>query len=291
MSTPPARPEGMPEEIVPVRLRPPTQVFEKRAARFAELAPGDAAGEYLAFLAHLAEAQRLACRSIPVALGKAPSSPSTPLHVLKWPRDGAWRDGLRLIRSEMGKAPLPEAARSALARLGAKTPEELEAAADGLLCSADAGRDAGTALFVGAALQVYWTGVAARVPVERVERPKSGCPVCGSPPVAAIVQGDGLRYLTCSLCAAEWHLPRVVCATCRSTARLSYCTVEGDPGTVKAEACEECGTYLKLFYPERGPRAEPLADDLATLPLDLLMAEEGYARGGVNLFLLPGPAS
>ncbi len=54
----------------------------------------------------------------------------------------------------------------------------------------------------------------------------------------------------------------------------------------KAEACDRCHTYLKLFYLEQNPRAEPFADDVATLPLDLLMAEAGYARSGVNLFLL-----
>ncbi len=36
------------------------------------------------------------------------------------------------------------------------------------------------------------------------------------------------------------------------------------------------------------PQAEPFADDAASIALDLLVAEEGYARGGVNLFLLPG---
>ncbi len=54
----------------------------------------------------------------------------------------------------------------------------------------------------------------------------------------------------------------------------------------KAEACDRCHTYLKLFYLEQNPRAEPFADDVATLSLDLLMSEAGYARSGVNLFLL-----
>ena len=99
---------------------------------------------------------------------------------------------------------------------------------------------------------------------------------------------DRLRYLTCSLCAAEWHLTRVMCATCRTTGGISYFSLEGDAGAVKAEACQQCRTYLKLFYLEKGPRAEAFADDVATLSLDLLMSEEGYARGGVNLFLLPG---
>ena len=31
---------------------------------------------------------------------------------------------------------------------------------------------------------------------------------------------------------------------------------------------------------------EPLADDLASLALDLLMSEEGFARSGVNYLML-----
>jgi FdhE protein len=54
---------------------------------------------------------------------------------------------------------------------------------------------------------------------------------------------------------------------------------------------EAAAFCLKLFSPERGPQAEPFADDVATLSLDLLMSEEGYSRGGVNFFLLPGVES
>jgi FdhE protein len=57
---------------------------------------------------------------------------------------------------------------------------------------------------------------------------------------------------------------------------------------VKAEACSSCKSYTKLFYAEGDPRLEPFADDVATLSLDLLMAEDGWVRHGVNLFLVPG---
>jgi FdhE protein len=54
---------------------------------------------------------------------------------------------------------------------------------------------------------------------------------------------------------------------------------------VKAEVCEACGRYLKLFYLERRPAAEPIADDLATFSIDLLVSEKGYVKSGINLFL------
>jgi FdhE protein len=192
----------------------------------------------------------------------------------------------------MRAAPLPPPARAAADRLRAALPEELEGFAGALLAGAHARLDLAAAPFVGAALQACWTSLAAELPAASVERAERGCPVCGSPPVAGVVLGDDrLRYLACSLCASQWHLARVHCASCRATGAISYLTIEGAAGAVKAEACSVCRSYLKLFYLERDPAAEPFADDVATLALDLLVAEEGYARGGVNLFLLPGAES
>jgi len=39
---------------------------------------------------------------------------------------------------------------------------------------------------------------------------------------------------------------------------------------------------------DRDPYVEPVADDLASLTLDLLVAESGMRRHGVNLMLLFG---
>jgi FdhE protein len=142
--------------------------------------------------------------------------------------------------------------------------------------------------FVAAALQAYFAALAAELGDAPVDRSRRGCPVCGSPPVAGVVGGDDrVRHLACSLCGTEWHLPRIQCWDCRSTSGISYLSVEGEPG-LKAELCASCGAYLKLFYRERRPAAEPVADDVASLTLDLLAAQEGWARGGVNLFLLGG---
>jgi FdhE protein len=281
------RPDG---EIISVCLPPvPTRVFERRAARFRALAPGHAAEDFLAALGCLAEAQRLACQEVPrpVVAGQD-SWPVVPLHIEAWHRGEAWRKALGVILVEMKKTPLPAPAQDVLVRLGEAAPAELEAFADALLNGALDRIDLAVAPFVGAALQVYWTVLTSCVPAQGPATSERGCPNCGSAPVAGLVLGDGLRYLACSLCAAEWHLTRVVCANCRSTEGISYFAIEGDPGAAKAEACEQCRTYLKLFYLEKTPQTEPFADDVATLSLDLLMSEKGYSRSGVNLFLLPG---
>ena len=79
---------------------------------------------------------------------------------------------------------------------------------------------------------------------------------------------QGLRYLHCSLCDTEWHLARVQCSNFSNTTDLSY---------------------LKQVYMTRAPEADPVADDLATLTLDMLMAERDYLRSGPNLLFVPGP--
>jgi len=282
--------KGPSGEIIPIYLPlVPSRVFERRAARFRELAAGHAAADFLGALACLADAQRLACQEVCVAvIGGRDPWPNVPLRFTEWHRGEAWQKALAVILAEMGKTALPDPAQAALARLAASTPSELEAWADALLAYEIGRIDLAASPFLGAALQVYWTVLASGGPAQEPAASARGCPMCGSAPVAALVLGDGLRYLTCSLCSVEWHLKRVMCATCRSTEGISYFTIEGDQGAAKAEACDRCRTYLKLFYLEKRPRAEPFVDDVATLSLDLLMSEEGYSCGGVNLFLLSG---
>ena len=55
----------------------------------------------------------------------------------------------------------------------------------------------------------------------------------------------------------------------------------------RAESCDECHTYLKIFAQEKLFDAEPFADDLASLPLDLMMNEAGYSRAHPHPFLWP----
>jgi FdhE protein len=120
------------------------------------------------------------------------------------------------------------------------------------------------------------------------------CPVCGTLPVASIVRAEkayqGHRYLHCSLCATEWHLVRVKCSHCESTEGVHYRSIdtgliEGGPSAVRAEACDSCKTYRKICYQEHDMAVEPVADDLGSLALDLLMSEAGFHRGSGNPLL------
>ena len=81
---------------------------------------------------------------------------------------------------------------------------------------------------------------------------------------------------------------RIKCSTCESTRGIDYHILEGSNGAVKAESCDDCNYYLKLLYLGKDPQMEAMADDLATLGLDMLMDEAGKTRGGPNLFFHPG---
>ncbi len=268
-------------DIAPLRLPAPGRVFEARSERLATLATGHAAAPFLELLAAVARGQRQASREIRIPPG-ARLLEGVPLDHARWVRDPAWREMLRVVLDACRAGELPARAREVVGRLGRMAETGLEAAADDVLVGTP--RDLAAAPFVGAALQVYFTVLAAGLDVGAARAPRAGCPVCDFTPVASVVLGtERTRYLVCSLCAAEWHLPRVLCSICHSAATVSYYSIEGSLAGAKAEACESCRSYLKLFDLLEAPAAEPLADDAASLVLDLLMGERGYRRAGMNV--------
>jgi FdhE protein len=115
------------------------------------------------------------------------------------------------------------------------------------------------------------------------------CPVCGSPPMTSTVvdwpKAHNTRFCTCPLCAVMWNVVRVKCLMCGSTEGISFREIEGN-AAVKAETCEKCRGYVKILYQVNDPSLDSMADDVASLGLDMLLAEEGWKRGGRNPFLL-----
>ncbi len=263
-------------------------VFARRAARFEALAPDHAAGDYLALLGRLAAAQRVAAERLRLTIPSPPGDGGLPLDAAG-PLPPAWREALRLLLGQLATVDMPAQARAALERLGRLSDPDLDGVAARLLAGEATRLDVPVAPFVGAALQVVFTGLAAGLPAASVARVEEGCPVCGSSPTCGVVLGDDkLRYLCCGLCATTWHHTRVECVLCRSAQRLSYLAVDGDAGPARAESCDACQAWLKLLYLERGPGLEPLADDVATLALDLLVGEGGARRLGRNPYLVIG---
>lgn len=153
-------------------------------------------------------------------------------------------------------------------------------------------RDA-TDLLVCAALQTEYLARALRfqAPAPATQVQIDLCPCCGSAALASVILTghgkDGLRYLECALCASRWHAVRARCTLCDNDKGMEYLGIEGDKGLVQAEACPHCHAYLKHFIEARDPDLDLLADDIASLALDVLVGEKGYMRAAPNPFLLP----
>lgn len=276
-------------------------LFARRADRFRHLAPSHPLGEYLAFLALLADAQQAALNRFPALPLPEPDEQALcrqhgmPLLAARsWARNPAWRAGLAMILQQLGAATLPPAACATLTSLLQATESGLEKMADSILAGELDDVSPQVLPFVAAALQVYWLHMASALGEKAFGRLEQGglCPVCGSHPNSGIVHcggaEQGLRYLSCSLCATQWHRVRLTCSWCESTRGINHYALAGSSGAVKAESCDDCGTYLKLLYLEKDRQMDAMADDLATLALDMLMDQEGRTRGGPNLFFHPG---
>ncbi len=280
---------------------PGRDLFARRAERLRFLSGNHSLKDYLAFLASLADAQQEALGRLPAIPVPGPDEqarcreqgmPLLPARSRK--RHPEWRTALTVILERMDKAALPSAAHEAVSSLMQASESALEEKADRILAGDLANVSPQELPFVAAALQVYWVQMASSLKEDAFNRLEQGglCPVCGSYPVVGIVRSSGaeqgLRYLSCSLCASEWHMVRIKCSSCESTRGIDYHILEGSNGAVKAESCGECNAYLKLLYLSKDPQMEAAADDLATLSLDMLMEQAGKERGGPNLFFHPG---
>ena len=114
------------------------------------------------------------------------------------------------------------------------------------------------------------------------------CPFCGENPVVAILrpEGDGAkRFLLCSLCLTEWEFRRLLCPNCgeEDKDKLPIYTAEEFPH-IRLEACDTCRGYIKSVDLTRNGLAVAEVDELASVPLDLWAAENGYTKLQPNLF-------
>lgn len=285
---------------IPELRLPPADLFLTRARRLEQLAEGHTLGDYLRFVAHLAHAQQERLDAGPAASLPAPGLLAQcreyrmpPLAPAGLARPSGWRDTARHLALAVQDA-LPLAGQAALQPALEGRDAWLEAQAGHLLEGKLHNLDAAVAPVIGAALQVHWTHLARQLDPAQVARPEHPnlCPVCGSHPVSSVVRiggaENGLRYLHCALCSSEWHVVRAKCSNCDNTRGIVYHHLEGGDNGVRAESCPECRTYLKIVHQDKNPLADPVADDLASLALDLLMDETGFVRSGINWYLIQG---
>ena len=148
-------------------------------------------------------------------------------------------------------------------------------------------------------------------------RDERHCPACGGPPQLSYfaLSAEDLvtarRYLVCARCATGWPYPRLTCAACGETTgpRLSVFAEEGTAEAevsgqivrgvlgpqrkaagrelrfphIRIEACDTCSRYLLSVDLARDPKAVPVVDEMAAIPLDLYAAERGLVKVVPNL--------
>lgn len=282
-------------------LPSPATHFSQRAQRLEQLAPGHTLGDFLQFMAALARAQHAALQQLPppvlpdaAHLEQARAHGMPPWGAQSLPRDGAWHGALQHLLESL--APTANAATAALlAQLRARPAEQLDAMAARILDTDFSGPDARYYPLVAAALQVVWVQRVTSLPVQAYAPldVRNVCPACGSLPLGSVIgahaEVSGLRYAQCSLCGTQWNVTRASCLSCGAGEdRVGYHSIEGSEGPMQAESCDECHTYFKLLRRDKDGNADLTADDLASLALDMLLDDAGFARGGPNLLFVPG---
>jgi FdhE protein len=116
------------------------------------------------------------------------------------------------------------------------------------------------------------------------------CPFCNRKPVMGVLRqlGEGgQRFLTCSFCLNEWEFRRIVCPGCgeENHAKLPIYTAE-ELQHVRVECCDSCRSYIKTVDLTQNGLAEPIVDEMASIPLDLWAQRQGYSKLQTNLMQL-----
>ena len=210
-------------------------IHSRRSERLRELALAHPLEEYLLFIADLTEAQGSVLAQFMHDHQEAlvlteEQLANKPLNIENWELDNAWIEILQKLLLEI-EGQTNEMIDATIDWLQKASNTELQQLAKDVLHQKEnVGSD--KALFIWAALSVYWLALAARIPHTGVK--ESGehlydCPVCGSAPSASVIHmGDqeGLRYLHCSLCETEWNLVRAKCSQCDQSGKLEYWLLE-----------------------------------------------------------------
>ncbi len=278
-------------------LPDPSSLFLNRAKRLRFLAPDHVLQSYLEFVALVTQAQHNIQSQLPQPaaldpehLAQALAHEMPPLLHTTLEPDQAADAALLGIAQQLVASSIPKEALDAAQAVAVAAQEHRLQALSAALKNLP-GENLAERVLALAALQVWSSRLASMLKSEDLRPIADGiCPACGSLPMTSAVVGwpgaHNTRFCTCSLCGTMWNVVRIKCVLCSSTEGIRYHSLEGQPETVKGETCEKCHRYMKILYQVKDHTLEPLGDDVATLGLDMLLAKEGWERGGVNPFLL-----
>ena len=104
------------------------------------------------------------------------------------------------------------------------------------------------------------------------------CALCGGEPDFAVITPSAERHLICGRCGLRWRFEPLTCPFCRNGDRARITSFATPDGKYRLYACDVCLRYLKA-YDGRGTNRPvmPVADTVATLPLDAAAMQRGYS--------------
>jgi formate dehydrogenase maturation protein FdhE len=92
------------------------------------------------------------------------------------------------------------------------------------------------------------------------------------------------RYCVCATLAAQWNALQLGCALRGCIPGVVHRHVEDPAGGVDAETRGACHSYVKIVVPTEHSALDLVADDAASLDLDMMLRDVGWRHGGVEPF-------
>lgn len=266
-------------------------LYTHRVERLQALAQKSPFSDYLNFCLQIAQQQANLVKQQPVELHQSIplNNDNPPLSLKNLPLSDVWQKYLnQLLQAISDTTPQITLVIESLLKNSA---EQLQQKALYLLNGELNKVEGNESIFIWSALSLYYCQLASQIKGKAVAENTDNswlCPVCNSMPVASVIQiggNNGLRYLHCSLCESEWYVPRVKCTSCDDLQHIEYFSLDNTLAAIKTECCHTCQSYLKIFDQDKDPHLEVIADDIASLILDIKTEEEGFAKSGINPFI------
>ncbi len=109
------------------------------------------------------------------------------------------------------------------------------------------------------------------------------CPVCSAHPTLASAAQERVRQVHCSFCGTAGEVPRDQCPACLNadSSSLKTLTFRGEEG-FSVLACDSCRSYIKTVDGDILARVGPDLADLMSLPLDIVIQQQGFKRRSPN---------
>lgn len=279
-------------------LPEPGKIFARRAERFAALAPGHQLEPYLHLLSQIARAQHEIQEHLPPPSLPAPERLNTarantmpPISTGQIALDDVADQTFDALLKALAAQDIAAPSRAAQVSVQAATPEARREMMRAVILDQIPEDAIAQHVLAAAAVQVLFTRLAAQLDVETLQNVADGaCPSCGGAPVASAIVGwegaHGTRFCTCSICATQWNVVRIKCLVCGSLDGIAYHSIEDSAGTVMGETCGSCSSYVKMLHQHKDGALDPVADDVASLALDMMLTKAGWQRASINPFLM-----